>query len=44
MTPDLDTLEVSPEEKEVLDERWANFLCDPGSALTLEGFVRRMQN
>ena len=44
MTPELDALEVSAEEKEVLAERCASFVCDPGSALTLEEFVRRMQN
>lgn len=43
MTPELDSLEVSPEEREVLDERWANFLENPGSALTLEEFQQRMR-
>ena len=38
MTPELDSLDVSQEEKELLDERWAAFLRDPSSALTLEEF------
>lgn len=43
MTPELDLLEVSQEEKETLDKRWAAFLSDPGSALTLEEFQERMK-
>lgn len=43
MTPELDALEVSAEEREVLDERWANFMGNPGSALTLEEFQERMK-
>ena len=43
MSPELDSLEVSQEEKGLLDERWAAFLQDPGSALTLDEFQRRMK-
>jgi putative addiction module component (TIGR02574 family) len=43
MTPELDLLEVSQEEKETLDKRWATFLSDPNSALTLEEFQERMK-
>jgi len=43
MTPELDSLEVSPEDRELLDTRWAAFLKDPTSALTLEEFQRRMK-
>lgn len=35
---DLEKLEISAVEKELLDERWAAFLKDPSSALTLEQF------
>lgn len=43
ITPELDSLSVSEEEKEVLDERWAAFLKSPESALTLEQFQERMK-
>ena len=43
MSPELNSLEVSQEEKELLDERWAAFLKDPESALTLDEFQRRMK-
>lgn len=43
MLPELDSLEVSREEKDLLDERWAAFLRDPESALTLDEFQRRMK-
>jgi putative addiction module component (TIGR02574 family) len=43
MTPELESLEVSQEEKETLDERWATFLHNPQSALTLEEFQERMK-
>jgi putative addiction module component (TIGR02574 family) len=36
MGTDLDELEVTPEEKKILDERWAEFEKNPDSALTLE--------
>ena len=42
MMPELESLGVSQEEKELLDQRWLAFLRDPGSALTLEEFQIRM--
>ena len=42
VAPELNTLEVSEEEKGMLDERWAAFLKDPTSALTLGQFKRRL--
>jgi putative addiction module component (TIGR02574 family) len=43
MTAELESLEVSREERETLDERWATFLLNPRSALTLEEFQERMK-
>ena len=43
MTPELDNLEVSEAERDLLDERWAAFLKDPESAITLDEFQRRMK-
>ena len=43
MMPELDSLEVSEDEKSLLDERWAAFLQDPNSALTQDEFQRRMK-
>ena len=43
VAPELDALEVSSEEKQMLDERWAAFLRDPASALTLEQFKKRLK-
>ena len=40
---ELDALEVSEEAKTMLDERWAAFLRDPASALTLEQFKQRLK-
>jgi putative addiction module component (TIGR02574 family) len=40
---DLDSLEVSKTEKELLDQRWAAFLRDPASALTLEQFKEHVK-
>jgi putative addiction module component (TIGR02574 family) len=34
--PELDQLEVSEEEKKLLDERWEKYRKDPDSALTIE--------
>lgn len=42
VAPELETLELSGEEKTLLDERWAAFLKDPASALTLEQFRERL--
>jgi putative addiction module component (TIGR02574 family) len=43
VAPQLGSLAVSQEEKELLDARWAAFLKDPSSALTLEQFQKKMQ-
>jgi putative addiction module component (TIGR02574 family) len=43
MTPELESLDVSQRDKELLDERWAAFLNDPSTALTLEEFQQRMK-
>ena len=40
---DLEKLEVSAAEKELLDDRWAAFLGDPSSALGLEQFKARVK-
>lgn len=39
----LDSLEVTEEEKKLLDERWANFLNDPSRALTLDQFEEKIK-
>lgn len=36
MAEDLDRLEVTKTERDVLEERWAKFLCQPSCALTVE--------
>ena len=43
VAPQLGSLTVSPEEKGLLDARWAAFLKDPSSALTLEQFQEKMR-
>ena len=43
MTPELESLAVSPRDRKYLDERWAAFLKDPSSALTLEELQHRMK-
>ncbi len=40
---DLESREVSAAERELLDERWAAFLRDPSSALSLEQFKARVK-
>jgi putative addiction module component (TIGR02574 family) len=40
---DLESMEVSPAERELLDERWAAFLHNPSSALDLEQFKTRVR-
>jgi putative addiction module component (TIGR02574 family) len=42
VAPQLGSLPVSQEEKDLLDARWAAFLKDPSSALTLEQFQEKM--
>jgi len=43
MTPELEALDVSDYEKELLDQRWQDFLRDPKSALTLDEFQQKMK-
>jgi len=43
VAPQLDALAVSQDEKNLLDARWAAFLKDPSSALTLEQFQEKMR-
>jgi putative addiction module component (TIGR02574 family) len=40
---DLENLDVTAAEKEMLDERWAAFMRDPSSALTLAQFKERIK-
>ena len=41
--PQLSSLAVSPEEKDLLEARWAAFVKDPSSALTVEQFQEKMR-
>ena len=41
LTQELESLEVSDDEKTLLDERWEAFLKDPDSALSLDQFRRK---
>ena len=43
MAPELDNLEASEPEQELLDERWAAFIQNPESAITLDEFRERMK-
>lgn len=43
VAPQLGSLAVSQKAKDLLDARWAAFLKDPSSALTLEQFQKKMQ-
>lgn len=43
MTQELESLEVSQEERDALDERWVTFLSNPSAALTIEEFKERMK-
>jgi putative addiction module component (TIGR02574 family) len=43
MTAELDSLDVSPGDTKLLDERWSAFLNDPSTALTLDEFQQRMK-
>jgi putative addiction module component (TIGR02574 family) len=42
VTQELKSLEVSDEEKKLLDARWATFLRDPDSALTIDQFRAKL--
>jgi putative addiction module component (TIGR02574 family) len=39
---DLDEIEATQEEKDILDGRWAHFLQNPSSALTVDQFKREL--
>ena len=43
MKTELDSMDVTNEAKEVLDERWTAFLADASSALTIEEFRKKMK-
>ena len=42
LSADVVSLPVTDAEKSVLDRRWADYLRNPGSALTQEEFDRRV--
>ena len=42
LTQELGSLEVSDDEKTLLDERWEAFLKHPDSALSLDQFRRKL--
>jgi len=44
VSPELAAMEVSEEEKEILDTRWAAYIRDPASALTLEEFRKKLNS
>ena len=39
---ELEVMEISSEEKQILDGRWETFLNNPDSALTSEDFINRL--
>lgn len=43
VSADVEALEVSEQEREVLDQRWEEFRKAPESALTIEEFARRLR-
>ncbi|WP_348215449.1 addiction module protein [Luteolibacter sp.] len=42
VAPDLEAMEVSEKEKELLDQRWTDYLENPSSALTPEQFKEKL--
>lgn len=42
VSSNLDAMEVTQEEKDVLDGRWATFLRNPSSALTVDQFKKEL--
>jgi putative addiction module component (TIGR02574 family) len=42
VSPDLDAMEVTQEEKDILDGRWASFLQNASSALTVDQFKKEL--
>ncbi len=42
VAPEFEELEVNQEEKELLDSRWAIFLQDPATALSVDQFKKEL--
>ncbi|MFM8715663.1 MAG: addiction module protein [Spartobacteria bacterium] len=42
VTPEFEELEVNQEEKDLLDSRWAMFLQNPDTALSVEQFKKEL--
>lgn len=42
VSPELDSMEATQEEKDVLEERWAAFLQKPSSAFTIDQFKKEL--
>lgn len=42
VSPDLDAMEVTQEEKDILDGRWEAFLQNPSSTLTVDQFKKEL--
>jgi len=42
VSPGLDAMEVTQEEKDILDGRWAAFLQNPSAALTVDQFKKEL--
>lgn len=42
VSSDLDAMEVTQEEKDILDGRWTAFLQKPSSALTVDQFKKEL--
>jgi putative addiction module component (TIGR02574 family) len=42
VSADLDSMEVTQEEKDILDGRWVAFLQNPSSALTIDQFKKEL--
>lgn len=40
----LELMDITLEEKELLESRWADYLAAPESALTIEQFKSRLKN
>ncbi len=42
VSPDFEELEINQEEKELLDSRWAMFLQNPTTALSVDQFKKEL--
>lgn len=42
VTPEFEELEVNQQEKELLDSRWAMFLQNPSTALSVDQFKKEL--